>query len=56
MANGVYVYQQIVKTTADWAEDQVVWPANVWLFEKKTDGTVSIKLSDGLARKDLGCL
>ena len=48
MANGVYVYQQIVKTTADWAEDQVVWPANVWLFEKKTDGTVSIKLSDGL--------
>lgn len=48
MANGVYVYQQIVKTTAEWAADTSVWPQHVWLFEKKPDGKVGIKLSDGI--------
>ena len=49
MANGVYVYQQIVKTTAEWAEDTSVWPKNVWLFEQKADGKIGVKLSDGLS-------
>lgn len=46
--SGVYVYQQIVKTTAQWAADTNVWPENIWLFEKRTDGKVLVKLSDGL--------
>ena len=48
MANGVYVYQQIVKTTAEWSADTSVWPQHVWLFEKKADGKIGIKLSDGI--------
>ena len=43
------MYQQIVKTTAEWAEDTSVWPKNVWLFELKADGKIGVKLSDGLS-------
>lgn len=45
---GAYVYQQIVKSTADWAADKTVIPENVWLFERRTDGKIITKLSDGL--------
>lgn len=44
---GVYVYQQIVKTTAEWEEDKTVPVENVWLFERRTDGKIITKLSDG---------
>ena len=45
---GAYVYQQIVKTTAQWAADTSIIPENVWLFERKTNGKIVTKLSDGL--------
>ena len=45
---GAYVYQQIVKTTAQWAADTSIIPENVWLFERRTDGKIVTKLSDGL--------
>ena len=45
---GAYVYQQIVKTTAQWAADTSIIPENVWLFERRPDGKVVTKLSDGL--------
>lgn len=45
---GAYVYQQIVKSTAEWAADKTVIPENVWLFERRTDGKIVTKLSDGL--------
>ena len=45
---GVYVYQQIAKTTAGWAADTNVWPKHIWLFEIRTDGKIVVKLSDGL--------
>ena len=32
---GVYVYQQIVKTTAEWEADKTVPVENVWLFERR---------------------
>lgn len=44
---GAYVYQQIVKTTAEWAADKTVIVENVWLFERRTDGKIVTKLSDG---------
>lgn len=44
---GVYVYQQIVKTTAEWAEDKTVPVENIWLFERREDGKIVTKLSDG---------
>lgn len=44
---GAYVYQQIVKSTAEWAADKTVIPENVWLFERRTDGKIVTKLSDG---------
>ena len=44
---GVYVYQQIVKTTAEWEADKTVPVENVWLFERRTDGKIVTKLSDG---------
>ena len=44
---GAYVYQQIVKSTAQWAADKTVIPENVWLFERRTDGKIITKLSDG---------
>lgn len=44
---GAYVYQQIVKTTAEWAADKTVIVENVWLFERRTDGKIITKLSDG---------
>ena len=37
---GAYVYQQIVKTTAEWAADKTVIVENVWLFERRTDGKI----------------
>lgn len=45
---GAYVYQQIVKTTAEWAADTSIIPENVWLFERKPNGKIVTKLSDGL--------
>lgn len=45
---GAYVYQQICKTTADWAADTSIIPENVWLFERKTNGDIVTKLSDGM--------
>ena len=45
---GGYVYQQIVKTTAQWAADTSIILENVWLFERKTNGKIVTKLSDGL--------
>ena len=45
---GAYVYQQIVKTTAEWAADTSIIVENVWLFERRTDGKIITKLSDGL--------
>ena len=44
---GAYVYQQIVKSTAEWAADKTVIVENVWLFERRTDGKIVTKLSDG---------
>lgn len=44
---GVYVYQQIVKTTAEWEADKTVPVENVWLFERRDDGKIVTKLSDG---------
>jgi hypothetical protein len=44
---GVYVYQQIVKTTAEWESDKTVPVENVWLFERRDDGKIVTKLSDG---------
>ena len=44
---GVYVYQQIVKTTAEWEADKTVPVENVWLFERRDDGKIITKLSDG---------
>ena len=44
---GVYVYQQIVKTTAKWEADKTVPVENVWLFERRDDGKIITKLSDG---------
>ena len=44
---GVYVYQQIVKATAEWEADKTVPVENVWLFERRTDGKIITKLSDG---------
>ena len=43
---GVYVYQQIVKTTAEWEADKTVPVENVWLFERREDGKIVTKLSD----------
>ena len=45
---GAYVYQQICRTTAEWAADTSVIPENVWLFERRIDGKIITKLSDGL--------
>lgn len=44
---GAYVYQQIVKSTAEWAADKTVIVENVWLFERRADGKIITKLSDG---------
>ena len=44
---GAFIYQQIEKTTAEWAEDTTVYPASVWLFERLEDGKFNMKLSDG---------
>lgn len=44
---GAYVYQQIVKSTAQWAADKTVIVENVWLFERRIDGKIVTKLSDG---------
>lgn len=44
---GAYVYQQIVKSTAQWAADKTVIVENVWLFERRSDGKIVTKLSDG---------
>lgn len=45
---GIYVYQQIVKTPEEWEGNTTVWPENVWLFEKLGDGLYNMALSDGI--------
>ncbi|GEM_PF-6107655 len=44
---GVYVYQQICKTSEEWAADTSIFPENIWLFERKPNGDIVTKLSDG---------
>lgn len=44
---GVYVYQQICKTSEEWAADTSIFPENIWLFERKSNGDIVTKLSDG---------
>lgn len=52
---GVYIYQQIVKTAAEWASDSTIYPAHVWLFEKLDNGKFNMAISDGVhAYNDLG--
>ena len=43
-----YIYQQIVFTTAEWAVNNTVYPASVWLFERLENGKFNMKLSDGV--------
>lgn len=45
---GAFVYQQIELTTAEWAVNETVYPASVWLFERLADGKFNMKLSDGV--------
>lgn len=45
---GIYVYQQIVKTPEEWEGNTTVWPENVWLFEKLGDGLYNMAISDGI--------
>lgn len=48
MAKGAYIYQQIELTTAEWAVNETVYPASVWLFERLENGKFNMKLSDGV--------
>ena len=45
---GIYVYQQIVKTPEEWEGNTTVWPENVWLFEKLGGGLYNMAISDGI--------
>lgn len=45
---GAYVYQQIERTTAEWAGDTTVYPASVWLFERLENGRFNMRLADGV--------
>ena len=45
---GMYIYQQIVKTTDEWAADTKIYPANILLFEKLEDGKFNIVVTDGI--------
>lgn len=45
---GIYIYQQIVKTTAEWEVETTVYPANVWLFEQLENGMFNMAISDGI--------
>ena len=48
MAKGIYVYQQIVKTTSEWGSNTDIFPQNVWLFEKLDNGRFNLAISDGV--------
>ena len=48
MAKGIYVYQQIVKTTSEWESNTDIFPKNVWLFEKLDNGRFNLAISDGV--------
>lgn len=48
MAKGAYIYQQIELTTAEWAVNETIYPASVWLFERLENGKFNMKLSDGV--------
>ena len=48
MAKGIYVYQQIVKTTSEWESNTDIFPQNVWLFEKLDNGRFNLAISDGV--------
>lgn len=48
MAKGAYIYQQIELTTAEWASNETIYPASVWLFERLDNGKFNMKLSDGI--------
>lgn len=45
---GAYIYQQIAQTTAEWANDTNIYPANVLLYEILEDGRVKMRMSDGV--------
>lgn len=45
---GAYIYQQIAQTTAEWANDTSIYPANVLLYEVLEDGRVKMRMSDGV--------
>lgn len=45
---GAYIYQQIAQTTAEWANDTNIYPANVLLFEILEDGKFKMRMSDGV--------
>lgn len=47
MGKGIYVYQQIAKTAAEWAQDTNVYPENTLLFEKLENGKFNIVIADG---------
>ena len=43
---GAYIYQQIAQTTAEWANDTNIYPANVLLFEILEDGKFKMRMCD----------
>lgn len=45
---GIYINQQIVKTTAEWAANSAIYPAHVLLFEKLDNGMFNMAISDGV--------
>ena len=47
---GAYIYQQIAQTTAEWANDTNIYPANVLLFEILEDGKFKMRMSDGVQK------
>lgn len=46
---GIYINQQIVKTTAEWSVDSQIYPANTLLFERLDSGKFNIVLADGVS-------
>ena len=47
---GIYIYQQVVKTTAEWAAFDSVYKEHTWLFEKLENGKYNMAISDGVHR------
>lgn len=45
---GAYIYQQIAQTTAEWANDNTVYPAHILLFEVLEDNRIKMRMTDGV--------